>query len=507
MGVLGGSAPIYTALLMDTDQFRAELEKALAKGKESSTNIGESVRKGVFSAAKQIAAITLGIKSLRTAAHQVVESVQRLAAVRGIADPATGSFIRMQAATQKLWDGFVLGVLKSKTVQFALNSVADVLNDGAKAAKSLGKEIDTFAKTNADELSVVAGTLAATLTVVTGVGREVKAVWDTAVGAIKIGAGAVLKFIGEVGELSAKIEPNQANPNVKAQKDVAGVLQRAGTDIMTGGAVQTAEGVGGLAESVQKIIDAFIHARDATKKAIDDMTPPEQGVFAGLYDWLRTKPVETAIDAMTEIGNRVGDAWQSTVDRIGKMFDDLSKDIQDKDWARDVKGLGDLMHGFSALGQQVEAVFGKSAAAAKIAARVQLGLLAVEATARAAKAWGDAFSEEGGGNLLGKASYIAAAGAYTATAALAGARAAGTFGNRGLGLSGGGGGGRNRSVSQVVQRQQPIVNINITGNLVDNRDYVRNELIPELRDFVADDGVLPATTAKTAQRIDTGRFG
>ena len=159
MSALGGTNfRIGTEVVLDLDQFRAELKGAVRSANEEGKTLGDRLKSGFQVAANAAIALGLTVRNLEKAYDAVVRSVERMAAQRGESDPAVQAFHRLQRAATGAFDSLVGGVLSAGVVQTSFNAISEKLIEVGRSFEGLGERIDAFVKRHTPEIgATVAG--------------------------------------------------------------------------------------------------------------------------------------------------------------------------------------------------------------------------------------------------------------------------------------------------------------------------------------------------------------
>lgn len=492
LGAAGGAAATIRALLViDTSGVRKDMKKGedeAAKGKEPAEKQRQSK---LDAAAKAAFVVSVAFKAAKKLIDGVAESVHRLAELRGIGDPITGSFLRLEASVTKLWDSFVLGTLKSQTVQAALAYVSDGMVALAKQATGLGGAIDTWAKENAKGVATFAGVLGGAYAYVKDWFSTTYNTFKLIASGIAYVAGAVVKFMGSLASgLSSVLDAVGMDKASKSIKGLSRDWESLGEALKGEGGKGANEALEGLASNFEDIWESAGRASAAAEKFLGSMTPRDT-----TSNSLRepSQELRALHDRFAGVVGQIGDAWQDGLDRMSGAFGDWAADArkQAEDGSAQVyEGTQSLLSGFSAMGRQAEQAFGKSSTAAKIFVKAQLAMQAILAGVQGFMEFGKASAEQTD-NPGAAAQHLAAGGLFFTAAGLAGAQFAGLIGG---GRGGGSSRGQNAldtraSAADSVDRQPVVVMLNVQGNVLGNEEYLKDELIPRMRRLVEDQGV------------------
>lgn len=496
------AASIRVPIVVDLAKWGADMAKARkeaekgagggAPGAPGSPGAGaeKTIRARLDVAAKALYILRTAYQATRKIVNEITASVGRLAELRGVGDPVTGSFTRMQASVTRAWDAMVLGVLKSDVVRGALGAVTEAMQGVARWAETLGTRIDVWAKENAASVAYFAGILRGTIEFVISLPSMVTNVFKLVAGSIAYVAGEIASFLGDLGEgLATVFDAVGMESAAKAVRRLSSETKSFGDALADLAAPDVVAAADALQASFNGIGQAAIDMEKKIAAVIADTVP---GKNATLGDPMFGDRGSMVVAAMEDISRRVGDSWEAATDRISRLFDDLSKDSRFNDSeAGLLVGSARLLDGFGALGRQAELAFGKSSKAAVIASTAIIATQGLEATVNGMMQLGKAqskLSTEPGA----AAAHLASSATFFAAAGLAGARAFGAFGGAG------GASGRssrdtsldNRgSVSDSVEKAPVVVLLHIEGNVLGSEEYLRDQLVPRMRRMVEEGGV------------------
>lgn len=496
------AASIRVPIVVDLAKWGADMAKARkeaergAAGKDGKDGTPggaaeKTIRARLDVAAKALYVLRTAYQATRKIVNEITASVGRLAELRGVGDPVTGSFTRMQASVTRAWDAMVLGVLKSDVVRGALGAVTDAMQGVARWAETLGTRIDTWAKENAASVAYFAGILAGTVEFILTIPTRVHNVFKFVASSIALVAGEIASFLGDLGEgLASVFDAVGMESAAKAVKRLSAETKNFGEALADLAAPDVVAAADALQKNFEGIGKAAIDMERKIREVIADTVP---GKNATLGDPMFGDRGNLVVAAMDDIARRVGDSWEAATERISQLFVDLSKDARFNDEEAGLLfGSSRLLQGFGALGRQAEMAFGKSSTAAKIFATVTTASQALVATVNGMMQLGEAQSNLAKGQVGASALNFASSGAFFAAAGLAGARTFGAFG-------GAGGGGRSSgrdtalddrgSVSDSVEKSPVVVLLHIEGNVLGSEEYLRDSLVPRMRRMVEESGV------------------
>jgi len=486
------------------EAFDKGVDGAVDKADKAGKKAGDGFKKNLAATLSIMHALGAAFKSTY---RMVDASISRIEAASGPDAPAVKAFRDMQTSLRGAVDGMVESLLSSSTAQRAMEGLSSAFESAGMKLAGLGDSIDTYVREHAPAL-VAAGDLVLYNFEALRVGWSVVAsVFKGLVHEVTRVAGVLAQALaGIVGMVGAVAQAVGIDGLGKALDDAAvkvgafgaGLVDAAGAsarqawdelgDALTAGVDASIERLGDLQTRWQAFIDGIVSGSRGGRRAGD--LAEEDG------------PGRAVLGAVQSVAEGTEEIFRGATTRIAGMFHDLGDNMKiamESGTRASLHAAGSLFEGVSALGVQMERSFGRSNTAAKIFQRVQLGLQAVYATVRGLMEAAEAKSQAGSGNFGATALHALSAAAFFSAAGLAGAQAAGVVG--------GSGAGRFepqadiRAEDQVVQRTTNIT-IVVEGNLIESRDYVRQVLVPALRDLVEnEDVVLTSTHSRTADQV------
>jgi len=506
MGAFGRPEQVLAEMRLDLDEFRAELKSAASASKKG----GDAVEKGIGAGLKKAAAAAivskLSIESVKKAYELTRASIERLAQRRGDSDPVVRSFERAQGAVTSLFDSLVEGVFRSSVVQGALASVAEFAGSAADAATKLGERMDTFARKHAPQIAVAMTAVVALFESAKAGFAVLSAAFTTLAAVTASVAGKVTGFVASILESAQALSDLVGLGTFDALQEAAESTRSASellgstADITFRDAERKWAGVNERIEGLPSLLE---RTRRAIQEALEDPETPSAAPAL-----LFGENTEAIVAAADDIAMKIGDSFSAGLSRIQALFVSLGEAAANFGAKLELQAASQAFAGLAAAAAQAERAFGASDRAAEVFRRVQLGVASAVAivkgtmeTAEAYSAAGDPTRSAGevGLHTLAAAGFFAAAG-------LAGASAAGAFGSTASAASGvSAQSGTNETISagQVAQPQTNITFV-IEGNLIDNREFVREELIPAINQLVREEDVtVTATQARRAAQVGT----
>lgn len=493
-GSIGGAdtALIRARLVIDTSAVKGDMDKGKDDAEKGGKSTGKRIAEGLDVAAKAAYLLKMAFQVAKKVVSEVTESVKRLSELRGVGDPVTGSFLRLEASITKAWDSLVLGVLKSEFVQKALAAVSDSLQEAAKWATGLGGRIDAFAKEHKVGIQVFAAAASAWFAGLKGTLKELGIAFKFVGSLIEIAAGSVIANLGMmVKGMSSILSAVGFTEYGDALDDVGEKINKWGADLEKSG----------LANAKDSVVDAFTNVKDSILDVADAATSAYNKVGAVIDNVEVHDTTSTSLrdpmqelrflrDTFGNVAGEIGEAWQAGLGRMSDAMKAWAADARkiENDAAASVIDGGErVVAAFTAFGSQAEQAFGKSSRAAAIYAKAQLAIQALVAGVSGTIELGEA-SKESTKNPAAVASHLGAAALFFAAAGLAGAQFAGLVGGKG-------GGSRaapletSASVSSDVAKNPPVLILNIQGNVLGSEEYIKNSLIPRMRNLVEEQGV------------------
>lgn len=503
----GRPEQILAELRLDLDQFRAELKESKGVAKRDGAQVGKNIGEGLKKAAAAAIVSKVSIESLKKAYELTRNAIERIGERRGATDPGVRAFDRLRGSATRLFDGFVEGVFASGAVQTALGAISTKAEAVAESAQQIGKRFDEFVKKHAP-------TIASALVLAVEYFERVKINYVALEGAfiavsatVAAVASKVVGFIASILEgadaLVRAIGPGEIAPLREAAESV-----REASSILGEAAALTAEDA---VEKFDDMVDGFeglpSRLEEIRAKILGLLEKPEEGggrtgglIFEDVDD---EKAVITAVD---DIANKIGDSFAAGFDRIKGLFSELGANAKrlGTDTAATFNGISAAFGGLAAAASAAERAFGTSSRAAEVFKRAQLGVAAIVSTVRGLMSFAAASSENAQGNQGAAGLHVAAGAGFFAAAALAGAQAAGAIGGGAVSAGGAGSAGSTQTIDagDTVSQRQTNITFVIEGNLIDNRDFVRSQLIPAINDLVAQEDVtVTATQARRANQV------
>ncbi|MGB0890622.1 MAG: hypothetical protein ACPGWS_10090, partial [Solirubrobacterales bacterium] len=424
----GQTERILTELVLDFDEFRAELREARKQADKDGKGIGKKIKDGLKDAAHAATIGQFTMERLKEAYQAVSDSVTRMSSRRGDTDPAVMAFQRLETSATRTFDSMVEGVLKSDAVQSALNAAADMADSLARSAVGLGEKFDAWVNKHAPSIAKAMSAVYELYLRSAAGFKASKAAFKSFAGLLAESGAAVLGFlrstIETTGALALAISEDLGNSIFGA----AGKVGAAEKKLREVGNATTARGVVDLEKAMLEI--AGISERvDATFKSIVETirasTDKPDTLRESIFDVVNRDVASKVLTAADGIATSVGDSFASAFERIKGLFGEIATLMQGRDFLPQLRGLESLFGGFSGLAVQAEGAFGKSGRAAEIFAKAQLALAAITATVQGTMQLAEGQSNIAEGNGGAAALNFASAGTFFAAATLASGRAAG----------------------------------------------------------------------------------
>lgn len=499
-------------LVLDLNDFRRALQTSQTQADGAGKKIGRALRDGMRTAADSAIALGFTVEGVKKAYDLVFNSVERLRTADGAESAAVKAFDRIRTSVIDLFDATVKGALGSATAQTVLGAVARGADDLAVSAARLGDRLDEFVTRNAEEILAVGSTV---IDVFARIGVAVGTVTDTfrlVAGFVQATGGQILRVISSIFDALASYLGGFSDTlfatwgrKIKAASDA---LRKMGDQALDAGLSLGDEGLQGV---LDELTEGLGRAEERSTRIVEQLRDALDQIARGRSP-VAGEEEETGgvgadvITAAEQVATGVQGVFEGATEAIAAMFESLATRMSSstiEGAQRVLGGFASVFHSMTALGGQAEKAFGKSKIAAEIFTRTQLGLVAILATVKGVEQLGDGMAATARNEVGAAALHVLAAAAYFTAAGLAGAQAIGGASTRSASSTGSGfAAPEPTSAAETVEQRVTKIEFNITGNVIDNDEYVRRELIPAMRAAVEEeDVVLVSTHSKTAAAV------
>jgi hypothetical protein len=498
MSAQGTDLTVKADLILDLDKFAQATAKAKHELEKSDRDAAEAEKRAKERREAAKKAFATVVKAAQVTYQAVSASMERLSQQLGANDPAVRAFRDMQQSVTGVFDSFVKGIAGSRIARAAMEAIASAANQVAKGAEALGESLDRWVKDNAGALVTAGGMIGAAFGAAAVafdvVMAAVKALW----GVVQLVYAGIFKVFELAAKGVAKVSEwlgsdslrDSARRFAETMGSVSSELGAAATDNLKSAAGDFATAMSG---ALNKIASSAEEGAKRVQAAIDrsQELPSAEEERTSIFGFDRTAQ-EKVLEAVQHLAAEVEATFAGMAAGIQGAFDKIRQQFDPQSMSATWGAFGDAFGGLTAFASQAERAFGTSSRAAKIFAKVQLGIMATLAAISGTEQAAAAAKAGASGNAGTAALHIAASGLYFAAAGLAGGQAAELI--RGGGAGGSRGGSGSERPEDGVTQRQTVINLNIEGNLLGNEEYVRGTVVPALRRLVEQEDVVLQTS-------------